>query len=127
MPPPNHLAQWLTAPILRRLTLCGYFAVFVLVVLRYCWLAPPPHMSPWLPLVLTLAPLMLPLQGLLTGRRYTYKWSGFMALAYFAYAVDSLFIAGWSAILGVFEVAATSTWFVSGMFYVRRTRTQYAD
>ena len=45
----------------------------------------------------------------------------------FAMYIATLFMAGWSAILGIFEVAATSTWFVSGMFYVRRTRTQYAD
>ena len=110
------------AALLRRLTLLGYLSLFPLLTLRYCWLAPPPQMSPWLPFALTLVPLLLPLRGLLTGHRYTYKWAGFIALIYFAYGVDSLFIQGWSQTLGTLEVLASLLWFSGGVFYVRRTR-----
>ncbi len=110
------------ATLLRRLTLGGYFSLFVLLALRYGWLAPPRQVAPWLPLVATLAPLFVPLRGMLSGRRYTYKWAGFIALGYVAYAIDSLFIAGWSQLLGTLELIAASLWFVAGMFYVRRTR-----
>ena len=96
--------------------------MFALLLLRYCWLSPPPQLAPWLPLAITTLPLLLPLRGLLSGRRYTYQWSGFMALAYFAYAVDSLFTAGWSQLLGIGEAFASLTWFFAAALYARLTR-----
>jgi uncharacterized membrane protein len=110
--------------VLRGVALSGYFSLFVLLVLRYCWLAPPPQLSPWLPLAVMLAPLMVPVRGLVAGRRNTYKWSGFLALAYFAYAVDSLFMDGWSRILGIAEALASLSWFFCAVLYVRRTRDE---
>ncbi len=110
------------AVALQRMALAGNLALIGLVVLRYSWLAPPPQVSPWLPLMVTLAPLLLPLPGMLARKRYTYKWAGFIALGYVAYAVDSLFIDGWSQPLGAAEMLAALMWFFAGMLYVRSTR-----
>ncbi|MDH3714288.1 MAG: DUF2069 domain-containing protein [Gammaproteobacteria bacterium] len=110
--------------VLRGVALSGFFSLFILIVLRYCWLARPQQLSPWLPLAVMLIPLMLPLHGLLAGHRNTYKWSGFIALAYVAYAVDSLFIDGWSRILGVAEALASLSWFFCTALYVRQTREE---
>ena len=107
---------------LRGVALLGYGGVFVLLLLRYGWLAPPTQVSPWLPLVITTLPLVLPLRGLLRGHRYTYQWSGFLALAYFIFAVDSLFSDGWSQLLGVGEALASLTWFFAAGLYARNTK-----
>ena len=103
------------------MALLGYGGVFVMLLLRYGWLAPPRQISPWLPLAITTLPLLLPLRGLLRGHRYTYQWSGFLALAYFIYAVDSLFSTGWSQLLGIGEALASLTWFFAAGLYARST------
>ena len=40
--------------------------------------------------VLAAAPLLLPLPGLWRGRRYTYRWIGFLALGYFCIGIAEL-------------------------------------
>ncbi len=123
--PARRPRQVVSAAVLRVVTLCSCGVLFVLLLLRYGWLAAPPQLSPWLPLAITTLPLLLPLRGLLRGHRYTYQWSGFLALAYFAFAVDSLFIAGWSRWLGVGEALTSLTWFFAAGLYARVTRKHH--
>ncbi len=120
--PARRVGDTTSVRTLRAVTLFGYGSVFVLLLVRYSWLAPPTHLSPWLPLATTTLPLLLPLRGLLSGHRYTYQWSGFLALAYFIYAVDSLFTAGWSQLLGIGEGLASLTWFFAAGLYARSTK-----
>ena len=40
--------------------------------------------------LLAAAPLLLPLAGLWRGRHYTYRWVGFVALAYFCLGIAEL-------------------------------------
>lgn len=112
----------LSVRALRSVTLVGYGSMYLLLLLRYSWLAPPAQITPWLPLAITTLPLLLPLRGLLRGHRYTYQWSGFLALAYFIFAVDSLFSDGWSHLLGICEALASLTWFFAAGLYARNTK-----
>ena len=68
-------------------------------------------------------PLLLPLFGVLRGRRYTYQWASMLILAYFTEGV----VRGWSErgaahVLALTEVALSLAFFTSAICYARLTR-----
>ena len=68
-------------------------------------------------------PLLLPLLGILRGRRYTYQWASMLILAYFAEgAVRTFGDDGRSAALALIEILLTLVFFVSAILYARLTR-----
>ena len=85
------------------------------------WLAPLRPGGSWL--ALKALPLLLPLMGILHGRRYTYQWASMLILAYFAEGVVRAFgDTGASAALALAEVLLTLVFFFSAVFYARLTR-----
>ena len=89
------------------------------------WLAPLRSGGSWL--ALKALPLLLPLPGILRGRRYTYQWASMLILAYFAEgAVRSFGDGGRSAALAMTEIMLTLVFFVSVVSYVRLTRQSHA-
>jgi uncharacterized membrane protein len=60
-------------------------ALIALALAWEIWLAPLRPGGSWLSL--KALPLLAPLRGLLHGRRYTFQWTPFLALAYFAEGV----------------------------------------
>lgn len=82
------------------------------------WLAPLRPGGSWL--VLKVLPLMLPLRGVLNGKRYTYQWASLLVLAYFVEGVvRSISDAGPSRALAAVEVALSVTFFLCAIFYAR--------
>jgi uncharacterized membrane protein len=89
------------------------------------WFAPLRPGGSWL--VLKALPLLLPLQGILRGRRYTYQWASMLILAYFAEgAVRAFSDSGRSAALAWTELALALVFFVSAILYARLTRESQA-
>jgi uncharacterized membrane protein len=85
------------------------------------WLAPLRPGGSWM--ALKALPLLLPLLGILRGRRYTYQWSSMLILAYFAEGVVRAFgDGGRSAALALTEIVLTLVFFVSTVSYARLTR-----
>jgi uncharacterized membrane protein len=71
-------------------------------------------------LVLKTLPLLLPLFGILRGRRYTFQWSSMLILGYFTEGVVRAWSdKGLSEKLAVSEVALSLVFFFSAMFYAR--------
>lgn len=113
-----------------RLALVAYLGLIVLTLLWEGWLAPAPKAPPGLWLMVKSLPLLLPLFGLLHGRRYTYQWSLFLILAYFtegvvvAYAHRQEGLALGSPVpYAWLEIVLTTVFFVSAILYIRRSRT----
>lgn len=74
-------------------------------------------------LILKAVPLLLPLFGILKGRRYTYQWSCMFILFYFTEgAVRAWADDGLSAKLALCEVLLSTVYFVCTIFYARLTR-----
>jgi uncharacterized membrane protein len=84
------------------------------------WLAPLRPGGSWL--ALKALPLLLPLMGILHGRRYTYQWASMLILAYFAEGVMRSYSGGASAAPALAEVLLALAFFVSTVFYARLTR-----
>lgn len=96
-------------------------ALIALCVAWELWLAPLRPGGSWL--VLKAAPLLLPLFGILHGRRYTHQWASMLALAYLAEGlVRASSDPGASARLALLEISLATAWFAACVAYARVTR-----
>ena len=74
-------------------------------------------------LMLKAAPLLLPLFGILRGKRYTYQWSSMFILIYFTEGVVRAWSDnGLSAKLAAAEIVLSVAFFSCAIFYARLTR-----
>lgn len=74
-------------------------------------------------LMLKALPLLLPLFGILKGRRYTYQWAGMLILLYFTEGVVRAWSdTGVSSQLALLEVALSLLFFLCAIFYAKLTR-----
>ena len=76
-------------------------------------------------LVLKVLPLLLPLFGILRGKRYTYQWASMLILLYFIEgAVRTYGDSGTSQLLAGMEVLLSVLFFFSSIFYARFSKAQ---
>ena len=96
--------------------------LIVLCLLWELWLAPLRPGGSFL--ALKALPLVLPLAGLMRGRRYTFQWSSLLILAYFAEGVTRTWSErGLSQQLAAGEVALSTAYFAAVVAYVRLSRS----
>ncbi|MBA3697203.1 MAG: DUF2069 domain-containing protein [Methylotenera sp.] len=74
-------------------------------------------------LMLKAVPLLLPLFGILRGKRYTYQWACMFILLYFTEGVVRAWSdTGLSAKLAGLEIVLSLVFFTCAIFYARQTR-----
>jgi len=74
-------------------------------------------------LMLKAVPLLLPVFGILRGKRYTYQWSSMFILLYFTEGVVRAWSdEGLSAQLAMMEIILSVAFFSCAIFYARLTR-----
>jgi uncharacterized membrane protein len=82
------------------------------------WLAPARPGGSWL--VLKTLPLLVPLMGILKGRRYTYQWAPMLLLFYFSEGVMRAWSEkGLSAQLGMAEIVLSVVFFFAAIYYAK--------
>ena len=113
-----------TAHTIQKLRLGASLSLITLILLCLAWEG---FLAPLKPegsmLILKTVPLLLPLFGILKGRRYTYQWSCMFILFYFTEgAVRAWADSGLSAKLALCEVLLSVTYFVCTIFYARLSR-----
>ena len=93
-------------------------ALVFLCVAWELWMAP---MRPGgSALVLKALPLLLPLFGVLRGKRYTYQWSSMLIFAYFTEGVVRAWSEhGSSQVMAVAEIAFSLVFFIAAVSYAR--------
>ncbi len=110
-------------PSVRALSHIASASLISLILLSLAWelwLAPLRPGGSWL--VLKTLPLLLPLMGILKGRRYTYQWASMFILLYFTEGV----MRAWSdpqpsATLALIEILLSSMFFMASIFYAKKT------
>jgi uncharacterized membrane protein len=110
--------------IARNIALTGYFGLFPLILLWYTILAPSRHFGYTFPLIMLLVPLVFPLRGMLTGKLYTYAWTSFLSLYYFAHGVGETYSEPDERLYGSLEILFSIMWFVGAILYVRYSRQE---
>ena len=103
------------------ITSASLIALIALCLAWELWLAPQRAGGSWL--VLKVLPLLIPLFGILRGKRHTHRWMTLFIIAYFVEGVvRATTDKGLSAQLAGIEIALTLVLFVSAILYVRRTK-----
>lgn len=115
---PRALRDVVSALALQRAAVASLVALIALCVAWELWLAPLRPGGSWL--VLKSLPLLAPLFGLLHGRRKTFQWASFLALAYVAEGV----VRAWSEpgvvrALALAEIALATALFGAAIFGAR--------
>jgi uncharacterized membrane protein len=110
--------------MIQTLKLGASISLIALIVLCLCWEA---FLAPLKPngsmLILKTLPLLLPLFGVLHGKRYTYQWASMFILFYFTEGVVRAWSdTGLSANLALLEVVFSVIFFVCAIFYAKLTR-----
>lgn len=76
-------------------------------------------------LMLKVVPLLIPLLGILHGKRYTYQWASLFVLFYFTEGVVRAWSdVGLSAKLALIEVVLTVIFFGCAIYYAKLTRAK---
>lgn len=118
MPAPG-LTAW------NRLAIVSLIGLVALCIAWELWLAPLRPGGSWM--VLKAFPLLLPLPGILRGRRYTHQWGSMLALAYVAEGlVRAASDHGLSARLAASEVLLAGFWFFGTALFARASRPSLA-
>ncbi len=110
--------------MIRKLQLGASVSLLALISLTLAWET---ILAPLKPggsmLMLKAVPLLLPLFGILHGKRYTYKWASMFILLYFTEGVVRAWSdSGLSAQLAVAEIVLSIIFFICAIFYARLTR-----
>ncbi|HTH40249.1 MAG TPA: DUF2069 domain-containing protein [Rhodocyclaceae bacterium] len=110
--------------MIRRLNLVSSTSLIALIALSVAWEL---WLAPLRPggsmLVLKVVPLLMPLRGILHGRRYTYQWASLLILLYFCEGLvratsDTVTL---SRQLGIAETVLTLAFFASTAWYAKLT------
>ncbi|HOY70028.1 MAG TPA: DUF2069 domain-containing protein [Methylotenera sp.] len=114
--------------MIKRLQWAANLSLISLIILCLAWET---VLAPLKPsgslLMLKTLPLLLPLRGILHGKRYTYQWACMFILIYFTEgAVRAWSDNGLSARLAVLEVVFSLIFFISAIYYAKLTRKPYA-
>ncbi|PPC83108.1 MAG: hypothetical protein CTY38_05070 [Methylotenera sp.] len=110
--------------LIQKLQVGASVSLIALILLTLAWEAVLAPLKPGGSLLIFKAiPLLLPLFGILHGKRYTYKWSCMFILFYFTEGVVRAWAdVGLSAKLALAEVILTIIFFTCTILYARLTR-----
>ena len=108
----------------RSLPPIAFAALVLLIVVCLAWEL---WLAPLRPggslMALKALPLVLPLGGILSGRRYTYQWSSMLVLAYLAEGATRAWSErGASQLLAFAEIVLSAAFFAAAVSYARLTR-----
>ncbi len=110
--------------VLRALRLGAGSSLIALIMLCLAWETILASLKPGGSLLMLKAvPLLLPLFGILKGKRYTYQWASMFILLYFTEGVVRAWSdKGLSSKLALVEVVLTLLFFLCAIFYAKLTR-----
>src|SRR5258708_6723726 len=107
--------------VLRGAASATLIALLLLCLLWELWLAPLRPGGSFA--ALKALPLILPLSGILAGKRYTYHWSSLLILAYFAEGATRAWSErGAAQLLAGAEILLSLGFFAAALAYARLTR-----
>ena len=69
--------------------------------------------------ILAALPLLIPIKGLLSDQRYTYRWIGFMTLAYFCIGISELVANPQLRVYGLGTTVSSTLLFLASIYYAR--------
>ncbi len=126
LPERRWLACLKSQKLINTLRLGATISLIALILLCLAWES---VLAPFKPngslLILKTLPLLLPLFGILHGKRYTYQWASMFILLYFTEGVVRAWSdVGLSAQLAIAEILLSISFFICAIYFARCTRTK---
>ena len=116
---PSKQGKPVNVPLLRLITLIGYFGLLILMPGRRIWLNPSEGISIKLSLAFFWLPLFFPMRGLLKGTPYTYAWANFVVMIYFMHGFTTLWVIPEDLLYAILELIFATMMFLGGTYYAR--------
>lgn len=98
--------------------LAGFFGLFILLMLWHTLLAPSAHLPVALMLLITVTPLLLPLQGLLARNPKSCAWMAYISLAYFIHGSIETYVNAQGRLYPALEVTLSLMLFFGATLFV---------
>lgn len=114
----NFSPKFMTPRISLYLTLSGYFALLLLLVIWHGFLYPAEKQA-WVLLGFIIAPLLFPLRGLLKENPYTYAWTSFVILLYFIHGTVEAWANAEQRTLAIIEIYLSVQVYIGAIYYAR--------
>ena len=114
----NFSPKFMTPKFSLYLTLSGYFALLLLLIVWHGFVFPASN-NPWLILGLMIAPLLFPLRGLLKENPYTYAWTSFVILLYFMHGTVETWANANERIFAIIEVILSVQIYTGAIYFAR--------
>lgn len=114
----NFSPKFMTPRLSLYITLSGYFALIVLLVVWHGFVFPA-NKQPWLILAFIIAPLLFPLRGLIREIPYTYAWTSFVILLYFMHGVVEVWANANERIFAAIEIYLSVQIYIGAIYYAR--------
>lgn len=114
----NFSPKFMTPRYTLYLTLSGYFALIILLVVWHGFIFPAAK-QPWLILGFIITPLLFPLRGLLKEKPYTYAWTSFVILIYFIHGVVEAWANDNERIYALIEIYLSVQVYIGAIYYAR--------
>lgn len=100
------------------LTLSGYFSLLLLLIIWHGFISPA-EKQPWLLVAFIIAPLLLPLPGLLKEKPYTYAWTSFVVLLYFMHGIVESWANDNDRLYAIIEVFLSVQVYTGAIYFAR--------
>lgn len=105
--------------LLRYSAVSANLGLLAWVALWQANLSPHPHLNNIVMALVWMAPLLLPLKGILAGKPYTHAWANFILMFYFLHALTILWIDDGERWLALIELALTTAAFLANILFAR--------
>ena len=103
----------------RSLTLLSYFGLLIWLPCWYFILSDDDKLTPLFIGLILIAPLLLPIKGLLKGSPYTHAWTNFIVMFYLMHGLTSLYTAPSEWLYALIELVFATALFIGCSFYAR--------
>ncbi|PSW07071.1 DUF2069 domain-containing protein [Photobacterium rosenbergii] len=105
--------------LLRYSAVSSNLGLLAWVALWQASLSPHPHLNNMVMALVWMAPLLLPLKGILAGKPYTHAWANFILMFYFLHALTILWIDDGERWLALIELSLTTAAFIANILFAR--------
>ena len=103
----------------RRLTLTSYLLLIVWLVVWHFVLTIDKPTSNLFTLLFWIAPILLPIKGLIVGKPYTYAWTNFIVMYYLLHGLTAVYAVDGERLYALVEIILCCALFSGCSFYAR--------
>jgi uncharacterized membrane protein len=105
------------------IALAGFFGLFALLMLWPTVLTESSRFPVAMILILSVTPLLLPMRGLLHGRRKSCAWAAYISLIYVIHGTAEAYVNPAERPLALLEILFSLMLFMGATFYVRALKS----